>query len=55
MLCIGCDDCCVVVGGFEFVGGVIMDFGGVFLQLYSKSVSVISIVGFLIVNFLFWE
>lgn len=31
MLRIGCDDCCVVVGGFEFVGGVIMDFGGVFL------------------------
>ncbi len=33
---IGCDDCCVVAGGFEPAGGVTMDSGGVLLQLHSK-------------------
>lgn len=52
---IGCDDCCVVAGGFEPAGGVTMDSGGVLLQLHSKSASATSIAGLLIVNFLFRE
>lgn len=34
---IGCDDCCVVAGGFEPAGGVTMDSGGV---LYNYTVKV---------------
>lgn len=52
---IGCDDCCVVAGGFEPAGGVTMDSGGVLLQLHGKSASATSIAGLLIVNFLFRE
>ncbi|MGU0160121.1 hypothetical protein ACVXHB_04860 [Escherichia coli] len=52
---IGCDDCCVVAGGFEPAGGVTMDSGGVLLQLHSKSASATGIAGLLIANFSFRE
>lgn len=52
---IGCDDCCVVAGGFKPVGGVTIDSGGVLLQLLSKSASATSAAGLLIANFTFRE